>query len=52
MSADAVADQRWRFTVEEYERMGQVGIFDEDDRVELLDGEISSSSKAWPTWPS
>lgn len=29
-----------RFTVEEYERMGQAGILSEDDRVELIDGEI------------
>lgn len=30
----------YRFTVEEYQKLGEVGIFDEDDRVELLDGEI------------
>jgi Uma2 family endonuclease len=30
----------YRFTVEEYHKLGEVGIFDEDDRVELLDGEI------------
>jgi Uma2 family endonuclease len=29
-----------RFTVAEYERMGQVGILGEDDRVELIDGQI------------
>ncbi len=29
-----------RFTVDEYHRMGEAGIFHEDDRVELLDGEI------------
>ena len=28
------------FTVDEYHRLGQLGIFDEDDRVELLDGQI------------
>jgi Uma2 family endonuclease len=28
------------FTVEEYHRMGQAGIFHEDDRVELIDGKI------------
>ena len=31
---------RRRFTVLEYHRMGQVGILGEDDRLELLDGEI------------
>jgi Uma2 family endonuclease len=31
---------RRRFTVAEYHRMGEAGIFTEDDRVELLDGEI------------
>lgn len=31
---------RYRFTVDEYHRMGAAGIFREDDRVELLDGEI------------
>jgi Uma2 family endonuclease len=29
-----------RFTVEEYHRMGQAGIFSEDDPVELIEGEI------------
>ena len=32
--------QTYRFTVEEYHKLGEAGIFDEDDRVELLDGEI------------
>ena len=31
---------RRRFTVDEYHLMGQVGILSEDDRVELLEGEI------------
>ena len=32
--------RRRRFTADEYERMATAGIFDEDERVELLDGEI------------
>ena len=35
---------RRRFTIDEYHRMGEAGIFDEDDRVELLDGEIVEMS--------
>ena len=31
---------RRRFTVHEYHQMGHVGILDEDDRLELLEGEI------------
>lgn len=31
-----------RFTVEEFHRMGRAGLFDEDDRVELIGGEIVS----------
>jgi Uma2 family endonuclease len=31
---------RHLFTVEDFERMGEVGIFTEDDRVELIEGEI------------
>src|SRR5580693_1182595 len=30
----------YRFTVEEYHRLGEVGILGEDDRVELLDGDL------------
>ena len=32
------------FTVEEYHRMGEVGILGEDDRVELIEGEIVQMS--------
>ncbi len=32
--------QRHRFSVEEYHRMGLAGLFAEDDRVELIEGEI------------
>jgi len=32
--------QRYRFTVDEFARMGEAGIFTDDDRVELIDGDI------------
>jgi Uma2 family endonuclease len=32
--------RRRRFTVEEYHKMGEAGILGEDDRVELIDGEV------------
>ena len=37
----AVKLLRRRFTVDEYHRMGQTGILGEDDRLELLEGEIA-----------
>ena len=33
-----------RFTVDEYQRMGQAGVFHEDDRVELIDGQVVEMS--------
>lgn len=33
---------RVRFSVEDYHRMSEIGILQEDDRVELIDGEIVS----------
>lgn len=30
----------YRFAVDEYHRMGEAGIFRENDRVELIDGEV------------
>lgn len=39
---------RWQFTVEDYERMREVGILHEDDRVELLDGEVRAMSPIGP----
>lgn len=39
---------RYRFTVAEYDRMGEAGILGEDDRVELLAGEIIEMSPTGP----
>jgi Uma2 family endonuclease len=36
--------RRHRFTVEEYQKMGEAGIIHEDDRVELIDGEVLEMS--------
>ena len=36
----AVALRKRRFTVDEYHRMGQAGILSEEDRVELIDGDV------------
>lgn len=40
----AVMPKRYRFTVDEYDRMAQVGLLTECDRVELLDGDIVEMS--------
>lgn len=40
----AIEIERWRFTVDDYERMGRAGILGEDDRVELIAGEIVKMS--------
>lgn len=39
-----VQSLRRRFTIDEYHKMMDAGIFQEDDRVELLDGEIHNMS--------
>lgn len=39
-----VENVRRRFTVDEYHKMIDAGIFQEDDRIELLDGEIQNMS--------
>ena len=36
----SVEMKRRLFTVQEYHLMGEAGVFDEDDRVELIEGEI------------
>ena len=38
--AGQAAGRPYLFTREEYHKLGEAGIFEEDDRVELLDGEI------------
>ena len=46
---ERVADvQRYRFTVGDFARMGEAGIFTEDDRVELIDGEILEMTPIGP----
>ena len=39
---------RRRFTVDEYHRMGQAGIFHEDDRVELIHGQVVQMTPIGP----
>jgi Uma2 family endonuclease len=39
-----VQAERLKFTVDQYEQMGATGILGEDDRVELIDGEIITMS--------
>lgn len=46
---ERVADvHRYRFTVDEFARMGEAGVFTEDDRVELVDGEILEMTPIGP----
>jgi Uma2 family endonuclease len=44
----AVAVSRRRFTADEYQRMGQVGILSRKERVELIDGEIVAKMTIGP----
>ena len=36
----ATQTERWLFTVDDLHRMAEAGIFKEDDRIELVDGEV------------
>jgi Uma2 family endonuclease len=40
---------RHRFTTAEYHRMGEAGVFGEDDRVELIEGEIVEMAPIGPS---
>ncbi len=40
----SVQVERRQFNIDEYARMGEAGIFSEDDRVELIEGEIIKMS--------
>jgi len=44
----AVAEQRYRFTVDQYHQMADAGVFAPDCRVELVDGEIFEMSPIDP----
>jgi Uma2 family endonuclease len=44
----AVEIVRWQFTVADFARMVEAGIFAEDDRVELIDGEVRAMSPVGP----
>lgn len=43
-----VGIRKRRFTADDYQRMGQVGILSEDDRVELIDGEVVAMTPIGP----
>jgi len=44
----AVQILRWQFTVADFARMVEAGILAEDDRVELIDGEVRAMSPIGP----
>ncbi len=37
---EPLTPHRYRLTVAEYHRLGEIGIFDEDSRVELIEGDL------------
>lgn len=41
-----------RFTVDEYHRMGEAGVFHEDDRLELIDGQVVAMTPIGPAHSS
>lgn len=47
MDTEVIAPERL-FTVEEYHRMGEAGVFDDDQRVELVDGKVVLMSPIGP----
>ena len=49
MAIETPEIQRWQFTVADFMRMGEAGILSEDDRVELIDGEVRAMSPVGPT---
>jgi Uma2 family endonuclease len=44
----AVQLQRKLFTIDEYQQMIQAGVFHEDERLELIEGEIAEMSPISP----
>src|SRR5215212_7305794 len=38
--AQSTAVERWRFTVDDFYRMGEIGVFPPDARVELINGDV------------
>jgi Uma2 family endonuclease len=44
--------RRWKLTTAEFERMVELGVFAEDDRIELIDGELYEMPPAgdWHNW--
>ena len=40
--------RRYSFTIDEFAKMGEIGIFTEDDRVELIDGQVRELPRITP----